>query len=85
MDGTTIRIAQRDKLRLKALSNALGKKSLGATLSVVIEFVEKKRDELLEQVGGGKEEPMLTLLKDSGDYGKTNARKVDEYLYGEEG
>ncbi|NOZ59985.1 MAG: hypothetical protein GXO66_10510 [Euryarchaeota archaeon] len=83
--SVTIRIAEKDKIKLEALSRAIGSRSLGETFSEVMNFVEKRKDEFLASLKRRKgEEPMLRLLREAkGRYGKTDARRVDEYLYGE--
>lgn len=82
MSGTTIRISQRDKLKLEALAKAIKKNSLGEAFSEIIRFIDRRREEFLMSQKGGGPEPMLELLKSARGYGKTDARRVDEYLYG---
>jgi len=82
--GSTIRISQKDRLKLETLSRALGKKSLTKTFSEIIHFVDKRREEfLMSRREKQEEEPLLKLLENAGDFGRTDARRVDEYLYGE--
>ena len=82
--GTTIRVSQKDKLKLETLSRTLGKKSLGKTFSEIIRFVDQGCEEfLMSQRAWQEDEPLLKLLKNAGDFGKMDARKVDEYLCGE--
>ncbi len=85
MGSVTIRIAEKDKIKLEALSRAIGSRSLGEAFSEIMNFVEKRRDEFLASLKKREgEEPMLRLLREAkGRYGKTDASRVDEYLYGE--
>ena len=81
--GAVIRISEKDKIKLESFSKVLGKKSLGKTFSEVIQFVEKRKDEFLsERLIKEGEEPMLELLRSTGRFGKSDSRRVDEYVYG---
>ena len=72
---TTIRVKVGDKKRLESLAKKLGK-SLSETLRIAIEVAEKEVDKFK-----GDLDRVLSTLKYGKDIGKTNAEKVDEYLY----
>jgi len=76
MKYTTIRISAEDKRRLEVLSKKLGK-SLADTLRFAIEVAEKEFDRF-----EGDLDRVLSTLKYAKDVGETDAKKVDEYLYG---
>lgn len=81
--STTVRISEKDRLRLEALSRAIGGKSLGETFGEVMRFVDQRREEFLREfrIGEG-EDPMVAFLKEAkGSYGKTG-EKLDEHIYG---
>ncbi len=86
MSSTTVRISDRDRLKLEVFAKALGEKSLGSTFSELLRFVENRKDEFLASMRKGEKiDPMVALLYEArGEYGKTSAKKVDEYLYGVE-
>ncbi|AAB89575.1 hypothetical protein [Archaeoglobus fulgidus] len=76
MGYTTVRISVEDKERLKRIAKRLGK-SLSETLSYAIDVAERESDRVRGDV-----DSVLQTLKFGKDIGKTNAEKVDEYLYG---
>jgi predicted nucleotide-binding protein (sugar kinase/HSP70/actin superfamily) len=85
MKSVTIRISEKDKIKLEALSKAIGSQSLGKTFAEVIRFVDERKDEFITLLKKNKkEDPMVTLLREArGKYEKTSAKKIKEYLYGE--
>jgi predicted DNA-binding protein len=76
MGYTTIRISVEDKKKLEKLSRRLNK-SLAETLRYAINVAEKETDEFRGDLNA-----VLSSLKEAKDVGKTNAEKVDEYIYG---
>ncbi len=82
MEGTTIRISRKDKLKLQAFARALGKRSLGDAFGEIVKFVETKREEFLGMDRARGKEPMLLLLERSGRMARTDSRKIERYLYG---
>ena len=75
MKYTTIRVSVEDKRKLERLSKKLGK-SLADTLRFAIEVAEREVEEFK-----GELDKVLSTLKYAKDVGRTNAEKVDEYLY----
>jgi len=75
MKYTTVRLSEEDKRRLEKLSKKLNK-SLAETLRFAISLAEKEVDKFK-----GDPEIVLSSLRYAKDIGKTNAEKVDEYLY----
>ena len=76
MKYTTVRLSEEDKRRLEKLSKKLNK-SLAETLRFAISLAEKEVNKFK-----GDPEIVLSSLRYAKDIGKTNAEKVDEYLYG---
>ncbi|WP_456474629.1 hypothetical protein [Candidatus Pyrohabitans sp.] len=85
MGSVTIRISEKDKIKLEALSRVIDTRSLGDTFSEIMDFIDRRKDEFITSTKKeGKEDPMLRVLREAkGKYGKTDAGRVDEYLYGE--
>ncbi len=85
MGSTTVRISEKDRLKLQTLSKALRSRSLGSTFGEVLKFVESRKEEFLSSLKKvEKEDSMVALLREAkGKYGKTSAKKVDEYIYRE--
>lgn len=75
---TTIRISKKVKDSLKRFAKKIGAKSLSQALKEAIKIAEKEYDHF-----SGNIELVLQSLNKSKDIGKTNAEKVDQYLYGE--
>jgi hypothetical protein len=84
MRSVTVRISEKDKVKLEALSRAINHPSLGSTFGEIMNFIDKRRDEFIASLKKKKrEDPMIDLLREArASYGKTDAKRIDEYLYG---
>ncbi len=76
MKYTAIRISTEDKKRLEILSKKLGK-NLADTLRFAIEIAERE----VERFKGDLDR-VLSTLRYAKDVGETDAKNVNEYLYG---